>query len=197
MAVDNQKYTSRHLATLFGVTIETIRLWTIEFADYLSPTARPGTNKTRLYSQADLEVMTLVAEFKAQNRTYTEIHATLKSGQRGEPKVQSPDDITDLASSTREQRLALEVERLHRQLAEVRHELESQRKVAEQVQAMREDNVHLKARADLIDQERQRLLQEIAALNARIEQLAEKAGREYAKGFIDALREANVTPTRE
>jgi DNA-binding transcriptional MerR regulator len=190
-------YTSRHLATLFGVTIETIRLWTIEFADYLSPTARPGTNKIRLYSQSDLEVMTLVAEFKVQNRTYTEIHATLKSGQRGEPKVQSPDDITDLASSTREQRLALEVERLQRQLVEVRHELELQRKVAEQVYATREENMHLKARADLIEQERQRLLQQLAELNARIEQLAEKAGHEYAKGFIDALREANVTPTRE
>jgi DNA-binding transcriptional MerR regulator len=191
------KYSTKHLGTLFGVTPETIRLWTAEFAEYLSPTAHPGPNRARYYTQEDLDVLTLVANLKADGIVFTEIHASLRAGQRGDAAVQSPDEISEIATANREQRLALEVERLHRQLAEVRHELESQRKVADQVHAMREDNVHLKARAELIEEERHRLVQQITELNARIEQLAEKAGHEYAKGFLDALREANVTPTRE
>jgi DNA-binding transcriptional MerR regulator len=188
------KYSTKHLGTLFSVTPETIRLWTAEFAEYLSPTAHPGPNRARYYTQEDLEILTLVANMKADGIVFTEIHASLRAGQRGDAAVQSPDEISEIATANREQRLALEVERLQRQLVELRHELESQRKVADQVQVMREENVHLKARAELIEQERQRLQQQLDELREQIIQLAEKAGHEYAKGFIEALREKNGSP---
>ncbi len=191
------KYSTKHLGTLFGVTPETIRLWTAEFSAYLSPTAHPGPNRARYYTQEDLEVMTLIASMKADGIIYSEIHANLRAGQRGEPVVQSPDEISEIVTATREQRLALEVQRLQRQLVEVNHELESQRKLAEQMQAVREENVHLKARAELIDEQRQRLQQQSEELREQIVQLAEKAGQEYAKGFLEALRETNAVSPRE
>jgi DNA-binding transcriptional MerR regulator len=182
-------YTSRHLATLFDVTVETIRLWTIEFAAYLSPTAQPVPNKTRQYTQDDLEVLTLVAKLKSEGSTFADIHANLKSGQRGTATVRNPEEISQISTASREQRLVLEVERLQRLMVQMQQELETQRQIAEQVTTTREENVRLQARLENSQRERERLEQQVKELADRIEYLAREAGREYAKGFVDAIRE--------
>lgn len=82
-------------------------------------------------------------------------------------------------------------------LLETQQELEAQRKIAEQVLAMREENVHMRAREELIEEERQRLKQEINDLHEQIVQLATKAGQEFSKGFLQALRETNVAPPQK
>lgn len=184
-------YTSRHLSSLFDVTIETIRLWSIEFASYLSSTANPGTGKARQFSQDDLEVLTLVADLKGQGMTFADIHANLKSGQRGKATVRSPEDISQIAGTDPRQRLMLEVERLRRQLVDTQSELEAQRKIADQALAAQQENARLEARLEVAERERERLEKTTIDLSTRIEHLAREAGREYAKGFIDAMREKN------
>lgn len=182
-------YTSKHLAALFHVTVETIRLWAIEFASYLSPTAQPGTKKPRYFTQSDLDTLTLVADMKAHGKTFTEIHATLQAGQRGNATVQSPDDIDDLTAPDATERLAMELRSTRQQLTEMRAELDRQRQVAEQVTVTREENIRLTARMEAIEQERVRLEQ-------RIDELITAQTQAYAQGFKDGFRE-NTTPAHE
>jgi DNA-binding transcriptional MerR regulator len=79
------------IARLFRVSGQTVRQWSIEFAEHLSPTANPGRNRTRNYTEDDLAVFALIAEMKARGRVYHDIHTALSIGQRGE--IPSPETI--------------------------------------------------------------------------------------------------------
>src|SRR5690348_3968566 len=95
-------YSSRQIAALYSVSIETIRVWTLEFAEYLSPTAQPGRNKNRVYTVTDLEVLSLVAELKNQGKVFSDIHLALKAGQRGAAPILEPQEIQAITYGERE-----------------------------------------------------------------------------------------------
>ena len=68
---------------LFSTSKESIRLWSIEFAKYLTPTAAPSEKgRHRQYSDSDLEVFSLIARMKDEGHTEAEIHVALANGQR-------------------------------------------------------------------------------------------------------------------
>ena len=77
------KYTTQHAQALFNVSHTTIKNWCAEFADYLSPSARPEPGHQRQFMEDDLRVLALVAEMKNRAATFDDIHAALKIGQRG------------------------------------------------------------------------------------------------------------------
>lgn len=78
------QFTASELASLFSVSEQTIRHWSNEFKDYLSPRANPGTKRVRAYTEEDLAVLALVAEMKSRGQVYQDIHVALASGQRGQ-----------------------------------------------------------------------------------------------------------------
>jgi len=84
-------YSTRHLADLFGVSRETIRSWSREFADYLSPTATPGENRHRQFVDDDLKVFSLVHQQKQAGMLFADIHAALANGIRAE--IPSGEDL--------------------------------------------------------------------------------------------------------
>lgn len=90
-------------AELFNVARETIRKWAIEFESYLSATARPPEGGVRRFTVEDIEVFALVAEMKEQGKVFDDIHAALRSGQRG----QIPDNPSALASVPNNPQLVL------------------------------------------------------------------------------------------
>jgi DNA-binding transcriptional MerR regulator len=92
------EYKSGDLQQLFKVSSETIRQWAIEFEQYLSPGASPGAGKMRLFSVDDLRVFSLVSDLKNMGKTFDEIHAALKSGQRGEIPVNDSEQSIELRS---------------------------------------------------------------------------------------------------
>src|SRR4051794_16913775 len=100
-------YTTRQIAALYSVSIETIRIWTLEFAEYLSPTAQPGRNKNRVYTVSDLEVLALVSELKGQGKIFSDVHLALKAGQRGAAPNLEPQEIQAITYGEREKRLSL------------------------------------------------------------------------------------------
>ena len=79
-------YSTNHLKTLFRVSHTTIQNWCEEFADYLSPAARPEKGRKRTFNDADLAVFALVNELGkgGAGMTFEDIHAMLQTGQRGE-----------------------------------------------------------------------------------------------------------------
>lgn len=80
----NEGRKTKDLAELFNVAEPTIRAWCGEFEDYLSPDANPGEGRTRYYNDDDVKVLALVAEMKTQGKTFEDIHASLKTGVRGD-----------------------------------------------------------------------------------------------------------------
>lgn len=194
-------YTTRHAAALYNVSTETIRLWTIEFKQYLSPRAQPGKNKYRSYSVEDMEVLSLVAELKRQGLNFADIHVTLQSGQRGTPPDLPPAEVQQITSVDQERRLSLEVDYLQRALIQTKAELEETRALAEQVTQTREENIRLKSNLEYTEREltdtQERLERTTEQLLKRIEDLSLQVGREYAKGFVEGLRERPAPPAAD
>jgi DNA-binding transcriptional MerR regulator len=198
-------YTSRHVSTLYGVTVETVRNWADEFADYLSPMANPGANRHRQFSDEDMAVFALVSEYKSQGKTYTDIHLALKMGQRGDPPALPPEEVQAIMMGDQERRLVLEVDYLQRVLVRAQQDLDEARN---QIVALREaekENIRLKEslenardRLNLQDTYSQKRMQELEIqlkearerINSLEDQragLEREVGQAYARGVIEAL----------
>lgn len=84
------KYSSSDLMEMFGQSKETIRLWSITFKQFLSPTASSGLKgQRRFYDENDLEVFALIRDMKMRKITFDEIALSLANGERGEPPITS------------------------------------------------------------------------------------------------------------
>ena len=68
-----------------GVSGTTIRGWTREYSEYLSPAANPPAGQPRQFVEDDLRVFATVATLRAQLVTTEDIRAALDAGQRIEP----------------------------------------------------------------------------------------------------------------
>lgn len=163
-------YATRHVARLLNITEESIRLWTKEFAPYLSPTALPTPGRHRRYTDADLAVLALVSQMRDIGHLYEDIHTALAAGQR----AQAPQEtITTILEQSSRSELAL-VERGFAQLQLERDQLKQQ--IAElniqnsrlEGQLDRAERELLQAREEII-----RLHRENAKLELRLEQAEE------------------------
>jgi DNA-binding transcriptional MerR regulator len=202
-------YTTQHLAVMFGRSKATIRNWAIEFAGYLSPTATPEEGKIRFFTADDLAVFSLIADYKDREQTYEQIHLALKSGARGEPPDLSEYDMHSISTSDRERRVTLEVEALQRTIVQLRIDLQEAREKSALFDQVNLENVRLKTSLEHTQQElensRNQAQERMVALQKqldqaqkRIEELALEAGREagkqYARGFMDAMRDKGELP---
>lgn len=193
------QYRSQHVATIYGITIETVNVWAREFSKYLSPTANPGQRKTRLFTQEDMTVIDLIASLRKQQVTYEEIHATLASGQRGNLPDVEPEQVQAIVSTEHETRLALENERLRMALIEAQSALKKAEEDLTQLRELEDKALRLEtqieaeraAKKELLEQQdiqRKELQSQIAALQQEVKELALHAGREFAKGFVEGVR---------
>lgn len=212
-------YTTQHLAVFFGRSKATVRNWSVEFADYLSPTATPEEGKVRYFTEEDLKVFALIADYKDRDQTYEQIHMALSSGARGALPDLSESEIQSLATSERERRIALEVEALQRTIVQLRQDLHLAQEKANIVDEVNLENMRLKTQLELTQQQLEevkkttldqlsqsqqrsqemeaRLEKLIGQYNKRIEELSLQIGREYAKGVLDALREKGELPPKK
>ena len=156
-------YQTKDVCDIFGISRQTVRIWTAEFSEYLSPSATPEKGQQRNFSDADMAVFALVHEVKDRGGTYDNAHLQLKTGQRGElPQsrlsVQVESD-TQLAS------LRGQITKLTSQLETALQERNELRLTAAQEKALREraDEQLVKAQQKIDD-----LNQEIGMLKARL-----------------------------
>jgi DNA-binding transcriptional MerR regulator len=77
-------YSTRHVSDLFGVSRQTVRTWSIEFADFLSPGATPGEGRRRQFNEDDLRVFALIREQKKAGMLFEDIHLALGNGLMGD-----------------------------------------------------------------------------------------------------------------
>ena len=175
-------YSSKHLALLFGVSLETVRNWCDEFNDYLSMTANPGKGRHRSFTEEDMGVMSLVSQFKRQGMMYEDIHVALKSGERGEIPALGLEEISALANDDNERALTLQVESLSRQLQTLHIELEKAKEIEK-------ENIRLKADLETERKMRQELEKNSRELTDRMMEIQRELGK--AQGILEYLQEQN------
>lgn len=71
----------QQLARLLDVNPATIRKWSEQFTEFLSPNAAGGGGAHRAYSEQDSRIMAWIAVMKAQNVSFSDIKTTLKAAQ--------------------------------------------------------------------------------------------------------------------
>lgn len=187
MSDQENLYSSQHTAMIFGVARETIRNWADEFAEYLSPLATPGRGKRRMYSYDDLMVISLVAELKKQGMTYTDIHVSLKNGQRGQPPALPPEEIQALVVGKQERQLELGVEYLQQSVMQLQRQLERAQGEVVALQEVKTTNIRLTILLEEREKQVEELKAQLAATLEENKQLLRDSGKEYARGMMEAL----------
>lgn len=72
--------TTGNVAKIFGVNQQTVKTWAYKFSEYLSTTANPAKGVTRSFTQQDLMVFALVAEYWEDEPDYANIYTILNCG---------------------------------------------------------------------------------------------------------------------
>lgn len=172
---------------MFDISTQTVSVWGREFDKYLSPTAKPGGRRKRQFTKGDLEMIALIADMKGQGHTFEDIHATLNTGQRGQPPTLEPEDVQAIVSRDFEYRLQLENEKLQGMLVQAQNALAKAQEQLKELDSLKVERAKLETRIEgLVEErsaERERLERQIQALSQKVEELSMKAGQEYAKGF--------------
>lgn len=78
--------TIAEVAQLAGVGRDTVKAWAREFAEHLSRTANPPKGQERVFTEADLCVLSLVADHWEDEPDYENIHALLNSGEQNDER---------------------------------------------------------------------------------------------------------------
>lgn len=127
------EYSSGDLSQRFGVTNETLRQWSLEFKRHLSPGANPADQKKRRFTFADLEVLQLVADLRADNARWEDIHATLDTGERGTPAI-DPAALIPLESQKQLALLYETIDRLRAAQADLEAQLAAEKTRADRAE---------------------------------------------------------------
>jgi DNA-binding transcriptional MerR regulator len=182
----SDKYTTRHAARLYNVKSEqTIRNWIKEFAEFFSARVSPGKGTDLLLSREDMTVLDLIASMRAERRPVDEIHATLRSGQRGNNPDYTPEQLDALTGGDFENYLSTQLNTLKLELEDVTRERDELRTV---VRPLQDDKIRLETEKEGLEKqlddaknqihlaaERERkLLREIGKLEAMIDLLKSK-----------------------
>lgn len=74
------RLTPTNVAKHIGVSVSTVRRLTGEYADWLSPTATPRPGGTRVYTEQDVEVLSVIVAMRQDGAPEDEIIRAIESG---------------------------------------------------------------------------------------------------------------------
>jgi DNA-binding transcriptional MerR regulator len=172
----------------------TIRNWAREFAEYLSPTGAPQEGKPREFTPDDMAVFDLVAKMKDQNKTYEEIHATLKSGMRGNPPDFDAETLAEITASAGKRQVDLEVQALQQVVMDLKNRLAAAQEQASLVEQVKLENRELQTSLRHIETDKEDLRKRLDTVLERVETLSKQLGEEYVRGVMDTLQRMGQFP---
>lgn len=182
-------FSTSEMAAYYQVTEQTIRAWAKEFEELLSPTSNPGMGKSRQFALEDFAVLGIVAEMKAEKRTFEEIHLALKAGARAETPDLTDKDLKVLAATEGEKRAVIEIHILQRNIVELQERLNRAEERAAKTQELEIQNARLETRIEGLTVQSK----ELEVLRAEVRRLerevGEKQGQAYIEGYKAGLRE--------
>lgn len=133
-------YKRNDVAQHFQRGDETIRRWSIEFAEYLSSTANSqGRNKSS-YTDADMERLDLIHRMYEKGNSTESIHLALKNGQKGhfDGFLRNLRVVLNEAQALQLQQLVQRTEEMEREIEQLKQqnsELKSANKVIPDLQS--------------------------------------------------------------
>lgn len=153
---------------MFGISHETVRKYTIDFAEFMSEGANPDEKGAhRVYTESDLRVFSLIAGMKNTNHTDDDIRATLVAGAEGELSELIDDRSIKLSPN-------MQIMLAKQEITNLRTELEASNK---QGQVWRDKANKLEGQIELLNTQLEQqsgnieLHQEIAVLKYQLKQL--------------------------
>jgi DNA-binding transcriptional MerR regulator len=188
-------YNTRQAASIYKVTPQTMNTWAKEFASYLTATANPGGKRQRQFTKEDMRVFSLVSEMQRENLTFTDIHASLASGARGDVPLIEPDEVKAIVAGEVESQLSLENERLRSMLVEAQTALRKAEKDLTRLREVEDEVVVLKTelRVDKAAKEEliARLERQIEQITKRNEELSSQSGEQFTRGYLKGFQDRN------
>lgn len=154
-------YSTNQVADLFNVSLETIRIWCNEFEGHLSPRANPGHRQRRAFNGDDLGVLALVATLKAEGLTYTDIHVSLKNGERGELPIHPISDDTALITQQQQTALATRINSLQSELNTI---IEENERLREELDDEKRRSLRNEVKAEMLTEQLAKTEQQVKDL---------------------------------
>lgn len=160
-------YSNRHIASLFHISRETVRLWSNTFARHLSISATPSAGRHRTFNDDDLRVFALIKELKGRGLVFDEIHAALDNGQRGDLPIV---EAKEVVAADGRQHITL----LNREIERLEAERDA---LAAALRPTQDDNVRLRALLERSEAELEQASDKIEKLMGEIAVLRYKLGQ--------------------
>lgn len=155
------------VADYLNTNPETIRRWSKEFEDYLSPSANPEQGATRFYTDEDIEVFALAHQMLIQEHgEYEQVRKALERGERGDPHI-----ITAIVSDAEASR---EISLLQEQLRSLSAKYQQ---MVEFTEGLKEDMAKANQRAESAEGERDRVKQDLGDAQSEIARLNRELGK--------------------
>lgn len=167
----DEKYTTEHVANLYGVTRETVRQWSEEFERHLSPTANPGYRRQRLFTDDDMRVFDYIAGQKKQGAINEDIHNDLDAQQRGASPAASPGELSMTISQTDRKTLITQISDLQRTIDRLEDEIKELQEVKLDVARLEGELKSETRRADRAEDRNVELQTEMAVQRERMGQV--------------------------
>lgn len=79
----SETFSTKQLYLLFNCSHQTIKNWTKDFSEWLSPTAQPDAGRKRVFTEMDVRTFELVHRLKGEGKFNEDIKAALGAGQIG------------------------------------------------------------------------------------------------------------------
>lgn len=173
-------YTSGQVAEIVGVVAQTIRDWSDEYWEYLSPGARPEKGAIRRYTEHDVRVFLTINRERDRRLPADEIVGILEKGDLVE-EIPERIEVEDSVPASEHILALTRIDTLTRELQRTRnaHEREIERLVAEKERFIEERDQSAK--------ERDEVLERLDAANRRIADLREAKGR--VEGQLEQMQE--------
>jgi DNA-binding transcriptional MerR regulator len=155
----SKQYKNEDLRDTFGLSHETIRRYTLDFAEFLSEGANPPEGKHRSYDESDLRVFAVIASMKTANHSNDDIKQILRAGLEGRLA-----DTVTIESPT----LSPTIERTiaRQEIGKLQHAIEQERKEKEAAQAEAQE---WRDKANKADGKIEELKEQVDSLRTQLE----------------------------
>ena len=109
MVTPSPAFTVTQSARAAGISASTVRLWAKEYAEYLSPGARPGKGEQRLFAPDDIAIFKTIRAIRGSGGNTEQIVAALDNGERLETPQEPPQDVPGQSPGTQTALLPMEL----------------------------------------------------------------------------------------
>lgn len=183
---DDLLLTTTQIGQWMGKSGQTIRNWTEEFSEFLSPLAT-AEGRHRVYNRDDLAVLVMVQEMRDSGFRPSEIGEALARGERGDVPDLDVQSVVTMDKDIAVKRLEVELDTTRRELEDTKTQLVEAMRELEESRAIREENIRLEARLEVLKEQYEAQISSIRDQFETTRQMYEGQMGQTASTYLDLL----------